>query len=61
MMKSRLPEELEIVRVRENNLQQDLAMLDNKKNRIEDERALVILKLVATREQIQAASKDKNE
>ncbi|MBL18682.1 MAG: hypothetical protein CMC82_02485 [Flavobacteriaceae bacterium] len=60
-MKSRLPEELEIVRVRENNLQQDLAMLDNKKNRIEDERALVILKLVATREQIQAASKDKNE
>lgn len=52
-MTSRLPDNLDIVKVRETNLQQDLAMLDQKKSRIEEERALVILKLVATREQLQ--------
>lgn len=51
----RLNQEKEVVEMRLHNLEQDLAVLENKKERLAQEEAELVLKLVATREQIISA------
>jgi predicted nucleic acid-binding Zn-ribbon protein len=51
----RLNQEKEVVEMRLHNLEQDLAVLESKKERLAQEEAELVLKLVATREQILSA------
>lgn len=48
-------ENKEVVKMRLHNLEQDKIVLENKKKRLAEEEAELVLKLVATREQILAA------
>lgn len=48
-------ENKEVVKMRLHNLEQDHIVLENKKKRLAEEEAELVLKLVATREQILAA------
>lgn len=48
-------ENKEVVKMRLHNLEQDQIVLENKKKRLAEEEAELVLKLVATREQILAA------
>lgn len=44
----------QLVKVRMQNIEQDIKMLDSKKERLESDRSFLILKLVAQREQLLA-------